>query len=255
MTSPTTLYSHPHTKSGGRSGRGEEDGELGKKPKKINSEVRKQQNRIASRNYREKRKRKLQYLQQLIKDGSNDEQSPDTSPQQHEAHLRPRSADYEPGPSLSPFSLSSHSDFAPMNTNSTAALGPHPTASTAPLDSHFLPTTHAYPPYEPSWNNPMYDPLPPTNMTWNVPAWTPAIDYSPRAAPRPEDFHFSPPLGVNLPIFEHTPSPYHRPRELVPNTNQYPFSGDYNGSQSQTSGIPSYFLGAHSKYLERSIYI
>ncbi|KAH6633448.1 hypothetical protein C7974DRAFT_171823 [Boeremia exigua] len=38
------------------------------KPRKVNSEVRKQQNRIASRNYREKRKRKLQRLQQLLKD-------------------------------------------------------------------------------------------------------------------------------------------------------------------------------------------
>ncbi|KAF1923129.1 uncharacterized protein M421DRAFT_331535 [Didymella exigua CBS 183.55] len=37
-------------------------------PRKVNSEVRKQQNRIASRNYREKRKRKLQQLQQLLED-------------------------------------------------------------------------------------------------------------------------------------------------------------------------------------------
>ncbi|KAF2493337.1 hypothetical protein BU16DRAFT_583456 [Lophium mytilinum] len=36
------------------------------KPTKVNSEARKQQNRIASRNYREKRKRKLQFLEQLL---------------------------------------------------------------------------------------------------------------------------------------------------------------------------------------------
>ncbi|KAF3006435.1 hypothetical protein E8E13_001988 [Curvularia kusanoi] len=45
------------------------------KPKKPNSEVRKQQNRIASRNYREKRKRKLQQLQQLLDDGDDDNTS------------------------------------------------------------------------------------------------------------------------------------------------------------------------------------
>lgn len=38
-----------------------------KKPKKVNSELRKQQNRIASRNYREKRKQKLQLLEDMTR--------------------------------------------------------------------------------------------------------------------------------------------------------------------------------------------
>jgi hypothetical protein len=52
MTSPSTLYSQSQPKPGRRSRRAEEGEELEKKPKKVNSEVRKQQNRIASRNYR-----------------------------------------------------------------------------------------------------------------------------------------------------------------------------------------------------------
>ncbi|OSS53648.1 hypothetical protein B5807_01070 [Epicoccum nigrum] len=43
------------------------------KPRRPNSELRKQQNRIASRNYREKRKRKLQQLEQLLDDDEDDD--------------------------------------------------------------------------------------------------------------------------------------------------------------------------------------
>jgi hypothetical protein len=52
MTSPTTLQSQLLSRPGRRPRRGAEEEECGKKPKKVNSEVRKQQNRIASRNYR-----------------------------------------------------------------------------------------------------------------------------------------------------------------------------------------------------------
>lgn len=50
------------------------------KPHKGNSEARKLQNRIASKNYREKRKRKLEYLQQLLESQSSHSQSPAVSP-------------------------------------------------------------------------------------------------------------------------------------------------------------------------------
>lgn len=50
------------------------------KPHKGNSEARKLQNRIASKNYREKRKRKLEYLQQLLESQSSHGQSPAVSP-------------------------------------------------------------------------------------------------------------------------------------------------------------------------------
>lgn len=50
------------------------------KAPKCNSEARKQQNRIASKNYREKRKRKLEFLQQLLETQSQSGQSSVGSP-------------------------------------------------------------------------------------------------------------------------------------------------------------------------------
>lgn len=167
--------------------------------------------------------------------------------------MRPLSTDYEAGPSSSPFLLPPQGDFAPMNATSTVGFGPAQTASTTSFESHLVPTTHAYSPYESSWNTPLYDPPPPANMTWNVPAWAPSIEHSPRLAPRPDHFHFSPPLGVAQPFFEQTPSPYHHPRQLVPNGGHYALSPayeHYNGSQSQMAGIPSVSLPTPSSYFQ-----
>jgi hypothetical protein len=271
MTSPSILCSQSQPKPGRRSRRAEEGEELEKKPKKVNSEVRKQQNRIASRNYRtsgpgivvadanvwfyagEKRKRKLQYLQKLIRDGSNDEQTPEPSPHQHEAHLRSLSSDYESGPSSSPYLLPSNSEFVTMSTSGTIALGPAPAATTASFDTHLLPTTQAYSPYPSPWNSTLYDPPPAPSMTWNVPTWMSSTDYSPRVVPRPENFHFSPPLGASQPVFEQTPSPYHHPRELVVSANHYGLGspyGHYNVSPSQTPGVPSVSLPTLSSYFQ-----
>jgi hypothetical protein len=200
----------------------------------------------------EKRKRKLQYLQQLITDGSNDEQTPDTSPRQRDAHLRSLSTDYDAGPS-SPYLLPAHSEYAPMSTNEIVGMGPASTATTASFDHHLLPTTQSYPPYSSSWASPIYDPPPPTNMTWNVPAWMPSVDYSPRVAPRPETFRYSPPLGARQPIFDQTPSPYHRPRDLAPNTDHYALASSYryyDGSQSQTPAISSVSLPTPTSYFQ-----
>jgi hypothetical protein len=52
MTSPTPLDPEPLSNPVRRAKRIVEEQGLAKKPKKVNSEVRKQQNRIASRNYR-----------------------------------------------------------------------------------------------------------------------------------------------------------------------------------------------------------
>jgi hypothetical protein len=51
MKSPSSLYCQPQSKPGRRPRRVKEGEELGRKPKKINSEARKQQNKIASRKY------------------------------------------------------------------------------------------------------------------------------------------------------------------------------------------------------------
>ncbi|KAI4710619.1 hypothetical protein J4E89_004207 [Alternaria sp. Ai002NY15] len=103
---PTTLSSQSLSTPDARPKREAVSEEPGKKPKKPNSEIRKQQNRIASRNYREKRKRKLQYLQQLIRDDSEGRQDSEPSPEQHEVYPRALSADYDiTGASPSPYQI------------------------------------------------------------------------------------------------------------------------------------------------------
>lgn len=199
----------------------------------------------------EKRKQKLRYLQQLIKDGSNDEQTPEPSPQQHEAHLRPLSADYEAGPSSSPFMLHSNRDFTPVTASSTAALGHGLVASTAPLDAHILPTTPAYPPFASPWSSPVYDPPPPANMTWGIPTWAP-VEYSPRPTPRSDNFPLSPPIGQMF--FEQASGTYHPPRQIALNSDHYGLAstyGHYNdGPQNQTPGISNVSLPASSSHFQ-----
>jgi len=51
-TIESSLQSYPLSKPGRKQKRDMEGTEPGQKPKKVNSEIRKQQNRIASRNYR-----------------------------------------------------------------------------------------------------------------------------------------------------------------------------------------------------------
>ncbi|KAH7083354.1 hypothetical protein BKA63DRAFT_561528 [Paraphoma chrysanthemicola] len=254
MFSPSTLQSQAGSRPGRRPRRPEEGEELGKKPKKVNSEIRKQQNRIASRNYREKRKRKLQYLQQLIKDGSNDEQTPEPSPQQHEAHLRPLSADYEAGPSSSPFMLHANVDFQPVVTSSTAVGNHGLAANTTAFDANTLLTTPAYPPFESSWSSPVYDPPPPVNLAWTMPAWAP-VDYPPPPPPRSESFHFE--TSISQTSFEQVHSPFHQPRHFAPSPENYALAayGHYTGPQNQTPGIPNYFFDLQPQALDRAVYI
>jgi hypothetical protein len=52
MNSLAILQSQPISRADKKPMHMRENEELGKKPKKVNSEIRKQQNRIASRNYR-----------------------------------------------------------------------------------------------------------------------------------------------------------------------------------------------------------
>jgi hypothetical protein len=263
MTTSTAPHSRLDSRPGRRPRRAGDVEDLGKKPKKVNSEARKQQNRIASRNYRmsylgcignsicrvnvlfcagEKRKQKLQYLQQLIRDGSNDEQTPEPSPRQHETHLRSLSAEYDTGASSSPYMLPASDDFTPMNSSSAAAH------CQAPPSHHILPTTQSYSPFHQHWNSPIYDPLPPPNMSY-MPNWVPNMNYSSRLDARPENFQFSPSLGI--PAFDQSSSPYNHPRQLVPNADHYDLGrsyGHYNESQSHTPNISSVSLPTPSSY-------
>ncbi|KAI4925220.1 hypothetical protein J4E85_007097 [Alternaria conjuncta] len=120
---PTTLSSQSLPTPDARPKRAAVSEEPGKKPKKPNSEIRKQQNRIASRNYREKRKRKLQYLQQLIRDDSEGRRESEPSPEQHEVYPRAPSADYDiVGASSSPYQMPSSRVFGASSAVANEAI-------------------------------------------------------------------------------------------------------------------------------------
>lgn len=195
----------------------------------------------------EKRKRKLQYLQDLIKDGSNDEQTPEPSPQRQEAHLRSISAEYELGPSSSPYNLPSHSAFVPLEPNDAAALGSASAASTASFD--LLPTTQGFSTFESSWNGAMYSPPSTTQMSWNVPAFIPYVDYPQGVPLRPETSLYAPSFSSSQPAFAQNMNSYLPSRESVTDPSRYyPSYGHQYGSQSHSPGIPSVSSPTSSPY-------
>jgi hypothetical protein len=266
MTSSTPLDFKPLAKPVRRARRTVDEEGLEKKPKKVNSEVRKQQNRIASRNYRtlcptqsshapystnmlfvagEKRKRKLQYLQQLIKDESNDEQTPYTSPQQHEAHVRNHSADHDVAPSSSAFTLPSSNHFVTLSTSSTFVLGSEPATGASTYDSGLLPITQSFSPFEQRWSSPMHETPSPSSMAF-MPVWMSSIEYSPRLA-----HHFLPPVGQD--VSAQAASPYHPSRDLLPNHDPYIIGlqyEHYSGTEDHTPGVSSVSLPTSTSYIQ-----
>ncbi|KAH7383349.1 hypothetical protein BKA66DRAFT_417999 [Pyrenochaeta sp. MPI-SDFR-AT-0127] len=256
MPSPTTLQSQALARPG-RNMRQNGEGEgPGKKPKKVNSEIRKQQNRIASRNYREKRKRKLQYLQQLIKDGSSDQQEPEAepSPERHKAYARSLSVDYEtPGPSSSSYLLASSSDFGSITSSSTVENDPTLVASGASFENRPLASTQAYAAFGPSWNAPLYTPSPAVNLSpWDFSPWIPSLNHTPQISSRSEILQYNTPSGP--PVFAQAHPPSQQPRDLTPRTDYYAFGSSY-GAYSQASGIPNYFFGQQAFAFDRSVHI
>ncbi|PVH95064.1 hypothetical protein DM02DRAFT_660470 [Periconia macrospinosa] len=195
-----------------------------KKPKKVNSELRKQQNRIASRNYREKRKRKLQYLQQLIRDGGSSSPAEkqtgkavaggDQRQRQSHSHSQQRtlspnvySQQDPPRPNTSNTTTSSSSrntTILPSNhfTQTFPPTSSNPSSLSAPTTTSY-PQNPSYTPFEPQpspWTTTpsIYDippplDLPPWNNLHSTP-WIPNIDFSPPMTTRSaDDFQFTPP--------------------------------------------------------------
>ena len=184
----------------------------------------------------EKRKRKLQHLQQLIKDKPNDQNEVEPSSEQHEAYARSLSADYEHSrPNSPPYALP-NSDFGSINSSSTAVSDPILTSSSASFE---------YPAFGPNWNASLYSPHPPSNMpAWNIPPWMPNIEYTLRVPSRPDAVEYIAPTGPPVFAQAHAPS---QPRELSLDANYYAFGSSF-GSQSQTSGIPNVSLPTSSPY-------
>ncbi|KAI8935469.1 hypothetical protein NX059_008039 [Plenodomus lindquistii] len=136
------------------------------KPKKVNSEHRKQQNRIASRNYREKRKRRLHHLQSFVGEESTEYQRPSNSPEHSVAHAAPVSMDRASTISRIPSYQSTFSDDCLSEHSSSIAFPGSPSSTgTLPFSSPHFPTAQLYPPFAPpNWNMPMYSPPPPPEI-------------------------------------------------------------------------------------------
>ncbi|KAB2110707.1 hypothetical protein AG0111_0g1428 [Alternaria gaisen] len=251
MNSPSNNLS-PQSLSitGGRSKRATLSEEPGKKPKKPNSEIRKQQNRIASRNYREKRKRKLQYLQQLVNDDSDSHQDPEPSPEQREIYPRSLSADYQvAGPSSSPYRVPF--DRA-LGANSAVVTQAILAATVASFDNNHLPAEQAYPPYQPTWNAPIYSPPPPANIPWNMPpAWMESLTYPPQTTiTRPPMYRYNTHPAHSTFQQAHTPSPSHIPRESLPSPDLYDYGADYTYHSQTSSNLNVSLPTSHSPYYQ-----
>ncbi|USP81557.1 hypothetical protein yc1106_08831 [Curvularia clavata] len=208
------------------------------KPKKVNSEIRKQQNRIASRNYREKRKRKLQYLQQLISDDTDD-QSKQPSPEQQDVYAPSHAPDHSiAGPSLSPYRTPANSDLSSVNARRKTSHNLIAPATTTSFNSHHVPTSHAYGAYPSNWSAHPYSPPPPppANPAWNISsAWTLGFEHTVQPAQH-SMYQYSPEPPAPV-TYNQAQNLSHQPHEYLSNTYLYGY-GSQPGSQHQVTHNP-----------------
>ncbi|KAF2866974.1 hypothetical protein BDV95DRAFT_648073 [Massariosphaeria phaeospora] len=245
MTSSITLELHPASRPARRGRRVGDPSEPSQKPKKVNSEIRKQQNRIASRNYREKRKRKLQYLQQLLRDQPSEEQTHSTPEPTQEDDTEALSVGYHPQQhTVTALSFSPDNDYSSL-ASTTGSVYDDVTA--AAFEDSLLATTHAYTTYESTWNAPIYAPQAPADISsWNVPHWMANIHYTPQMTPAPEDFQFTPPPTQH--VFEQLPTPPHQPHEHVSNADMFMLNSTYSRQPDQPQSISSVSLRSSAPY-------
>ena len=201
----------------------------------------------------EKRKRKLQYLQQLVNDDSDSHQDPEPSPKQHEIYPRSLSADYQvAGPSSSPYIVPS--DRA-LRANSAVVTQAILAATVASFDTNHVPAEQAYPPYQPTWNASVYSPPPPPNIPWNMPpAWMQSLAYPPQQATitRPPMYRYNThPAHSTFQQAHTTPAPSHFPRESLPSSDLYGYSGaDYTYHSQTSSNLNVSLPTSHSPYYQ-----
>lgn len=229
---PSTPQSHPLPKPGRKAQQDVERSVPPKKPKKVNSEIRKQQNRIASRNYREKRKQKLQYLQRLLRDhDSPDQRQREATPSETSQDGRGRSISAEyfaqrPVPNSEILPSNAHSPL--LSSNSTAVAN-SVLVPTSTYDNSLLSTPQPFHDIQTTWSPPMYEPQPQVHISsWNLPHWMPSLDFAPH-----EDYRFTSPQ--TQPIYHQLPTPPQQP--LEPFSNQAAFllsSYSQCGTPSQT---------------------
>lgn len=241
MSSKTPYQPHSTSSPGNKNTEPEEE-EQGRKPKKVNSEIRKQQNRIASRNYREKRKRKLQYLQRLLKDGESPEQAAQTIEEAYrERTVTPEcQSQRPPAPN---FVMPPNASFHPLGATSGNAIDPTLSSLTMPFGRQFDRTTHNYPDYDNAWGTQMYSPSSDVNITaWTVPNWIPNVQYTASASSRPEGFRYTPSSHSHY-TFERLSAPPHQSRTPGPELFDLGSYGNRRGVDShQTMEISTVSL-------------
>lgn len=186
----------------------------------------------------EKRKRKLQYLQQLISDDTDD-QSKQPSPEQQDVYASPHASDHHIAtPSLSPYRTPVNSDLSSMSARRKDSHIPIAPDTTASFNSHHVATSHAYGVYPPNWSANPYSPPPPppANPAWNITsAWTLGFEHTMQPA-QPSMYQYSP--GPPAPIgYEQTQNLSHQPHEYLSNTYLYGH-GSQPGSQHQVTHNP-----------------
>lgn len=255
MTFSTVVQSQPKLKQVGKSI------QPGNNQQKITSEIRKQQNRIASKNYRAftfidinslrkdannslvagaKRKRQLQYLQRLIEDGdSRGQHASQKSLQSVEQITHFPLAECEHAePSSSPFVLPLNPDIGPLTSGSTVAIDPVLVPSTATFAHSLFTTTPPSPLFQSSWNDAVYDSYQTEPMsTWYLPLRMASTEDSAQDALRPEIFHCLSPSGQ--PILAPSSTASQQRQELMTYADFYAGSGlQYQPSSNGDTILP-----------------
>lgn len=227
------------------------------KPKKVNSEIRKQQNRIASRNYREKRKRKLQYLQQLLQDQTSpDQQTPTTPELSHEDRTRSMSAEYFVStPHMTPMSYASAPEFDSLSSTSGNVIDPV-LATTSAFNSPMVTSAEPFAGVEPAWHQAFCDPISDHAHagSWNA-SWIPSAEFVPQ-------IHTPPPSDVQ-PTSQHpyhyydrmTPSPQHTPQLQPADVYLMTPYENYKRPIGQHQGISNYITRQSFNPPKSSVYI
>jgi hypothetical protein len=161
----------------------------------------------------EKRKRKLQYLQQLLKDGESPEQAA-LAVEEAEQERMVTPEYHNQGSPAPAFTLPSNARFQPLAVTCGNSTNPIFSTATTSYDRYFGRPSQNYA-YESNWNAAMYEH--PSNVTvssWNIPMWMPTVDYTSSVSSGPEDM-YTPPQHTHH-TFEQHPTPPQQSRTPDP---------------------------------------
>ena len=184
----------------------------------------------------EKRKRKLQYLQQLLRDGESPERAAQTV-EERERMVTPEYHSQRQPPPV--FVVPSNSNFQPLAATSSNAVDPVFPLTTC-YDRQLGRTAPSYASYEDTWSTQIYQSSPSVTIpSWTVPSWMPNVDYATTASSRSDEFQYTPPPHVHH-TFEQVPTPPQQSR--TPDSDLF-LLGTYGhcrrADSRQPMGIPN----------------